>query len=65
MGKNFPLLLDFNKSGGLGVCNPSLIYEDGKFLVNLRNVNYALYHSIGAKWVGEMKGGNFNLGLDP
>lgn len=63
-GENFPLLLDFNKSGGLGVCNPSLIYEDGKFLVNLRNVKYALYHSIGAKhWMDE--GGKFQSRFGP
>lgn len=63
-GENYPLLLPFEKSGGLGVCNPSILYEDGRFLINLRNVKYALYHSIGADyWKSE--GGKYQSRFGP
>ena len=32
---------------GLGLTNPSLIYKDGELLLNLRHVQYTLYHSEG------------------
>lgn len=32
---------------GLGLTNPSVFYMDGKYLLNLRHVQYALYHSEG------------------
>ena len=34
-------------SEGLGLTNPSIFYKDGKYLLNLRHVQYALYHSEG------------------
>jgi tetratricopeptide (TPR) repeat protein len=32
---------------GLGLTNPSLLYQDGAYLLNLRHVQYTLYHSEG------------------
>ena len=32
---------------GLGLTNPSLLYQDGLYLLNLRHVQYTLYHSEG------------------
>jgi len=32
---------------GLGLTNPSLVYKDGEYLLNLRHVQYTLYHSEG------------------
>jgi tetratricopeptide (TPR) repeat protein len=30
---------------GLGLTNPSILFKDGKYLLNLRHVQYTLYHS--------------------
>lgn len=44
-GKIVPLLVDSTKMIGPSLMNPSIINYNGKLLVNLRNVNYVLYHS--------------------
>lgn len=45
-GKLAPLILPYNASQGMGTMNPSIfIDDDGDILVNLRLVNYTLYHS--------------------
>ena len=41
------LILPANITEGLGLTNPSLIYKDGIYLLNLRHVQYTLYHSEG------------------
>jgi hypothetical protein len=41
------LLLPSNITDGLGLTNPSLMYKDGAYLLNLRHVQYTLYHSEG------------------
>ncbi len=38
-----PLLIDFKDSGGTGLCNASLLYNDGKLRMILRNVEYTLH----------------------
>jgi len=45
-GRLKPLIIPAELTNGLGVLNPSLfVDEDGDILVNLRLVNYTLYHS--------------------
>lgn len=45
-GAIIPLLLPFEQTGGTGLCNPSIfIDEELGLLVNIRHVNYILYHS--------------------
>jgi hypothetical protein len=40
-----PLLVSSELSNGLGLMNPSIYNDNGKLIVNIRNVNYTLYHS--------------------
>jgi hypothetical protein len=40
-----PLLIDSKDLSGPSLTNPSVLVVDGKILVNIRNVNYTLYHS--------------------
>lgn len=40
-----PLLIDHSDLNGPSLTNPSVFVYKGKILVNLRNVNYTLYHS--------------------
>jgi hypothetical protein len=44
-GSLTPLLISTEDSKGLGLMNPSIFVDDGELLVNLRNVNYTLYHA--------------------
>jgi len=44
-GKLIPLLIPSSDSKGLGLMNPSILVEQTKILLNLRNINYTLYHS--------------------
>lgn len=39
-----PLLINSKDSNGLGLMNPSVYNDNGELIVNLRNVNYTLYH---------------------
>ena len=39
------LLINFQDLSGPSLMNPSVLVVDGKILVNIRNVNYTLYHS--------------------
>lgn len=41
------LVIPGELSNGTGLTNPSLIIEDGKYILNLRHVQYSLYHSEG------------------
>jgi len=42
-----PLLINSKFTNGTGICNPSLLYNDGKLHIILRHVEYTLYHSEG------------------
>jgi hypothetical protein len=45
-GKLSPLILPHSLTSGMGLMNPSIfIDDDGDILVNIRHVNYTLYHS--------------------
>jgi hypothetical protein len=47
-GKLAPLILPHDLTSGMGLMNPSIfIDDDGDILVNIRHVNYTLYHSEG------------------
>ena len=41
------LIIPSNITEGLGLTNPSMFYKDGIYLLNLRHVQYTLYHSEG------------------
>jgi len=44
-GKIVPLVIDSKDSKHMGLTNPSILKWKGKWILNLRNVGYALYHS--------------------
>jgi len=44
-GRIQPLTFNSNESGHTGLTNPSVLYADGQLFTNIRNVQYALYHS--------------------
>jgi FkbM family methyltransferase len=44
-GSLVPLLISSQDSKGLGLMNPSVLLDETKILLNLRNINYTLYHS--------------------
>lgn len=44
-GSIHPLILPAYETGGLGLMNPSILNNNGKLIVNLRQVNYTFYHS--------------------
>jgi hypothetical protein len=44
-GKIKPLLIDSQDLSGPSLTNPSVMVLNGKIIVNIRNVNYTLYHS--------------------
>ncbi len=58
LGINHPLIIPNMVSKGTGTCNPSILNYNNKLLLNIRMLNYTLFHSIGAKqWMDE--GGKF------
>jgi hypothetical protein len=45
-GKLAPLVIPHGLTSGTGLMNPSIFIDDkGQILVNLRHVNYTLYHA--------------------
>lgn len=40
-----PLVIDFPRSSGVALMNPSIFNDNGKYIGNLRCVNYVLHHS--------------------
>ena len=46
-GKIHPLLIPSENTGGTGLCNPSIVNNNGKILINLRHVQYTLWHTSG------------------
>lgn len=40
-----PLIIPSNQTNGTGLCNPSVFVDGDKILVNLRHIQYTLYHS--------------------
>ena len=45
-GSIHPLLVPSSYLMGPAVTNPSIYNDNGKILMNLRNINYTLYHKI-------------------
>lgn len=43
-GKIVPIILDYKDTEGTGVMNPSIFNDNGNLLLNVRHVNYAIYH---------------------
>lgn len=50
-GKLIPLFIPSEESKGLGLMNPSVLVERTKILLNLRNINYTLYHCEGQQLI--------------
>lgn len=48
-GSIIPLIIDPQYSKGLGLMNPSILIDKTKILLNLRNINYTLYHCEGSQ----------------
>jgi len=46
-GKLITLMIPSKDSKGLGLMNPSILIDGDKILLNLRNINYTLYHCEG------------------
>lgn len=44
-GRIKPLLIPAEHTNGTGLCNPSVFVDNGKILVNVRHIQYTLYHS--------------------
>jgi predicted GH43/DUF377 family glycosyl hydrolase len=44
-GSIHPLIIPTSDLKGPAITNPSIYNDDGKILLNLRNINYTLYHS--------------------
>ena len=44
-GNIFPLTIPSNESGHTGLTNPSVLWNGKNLFINIRNVQYALYHS--------------------
>jgi len=44
-GSIYPLIIPSSELKGPAITNPSIYNDNGKILVNLRNINYTLYHS--------------------
>ena len=44
-GKIEPLIIPAVETGGIALCNPSVYVHNNKILVNLRQLNYVLYHA--------------------
>jgi hypothetical protein len=40
-----PLIIPAEHTNGTGLCNPSVFVDNGKILVNVRHIQYTLYHS--------------------
>jgi len=49
-GSIHPLFIDSNLTGGTGLMNPSVYIDNGRIIVNIRHVNYTLYHSENSKF---------------
>ena len=49
-GKLYPLLIDAKYTGGTGLTNPSILVDNNEIIVNLRHVEYTLYHAEKGKF---------------
>lgn len=49
-GKLHPITLSKELTGETGIMNPSIFLHNGKILMNVRHLNYTLYHSEGRKF---------------
>ena len=44
-GSIHPLLIPSEDTNGTGLCNPSIFIDQERIFVNLRHVQYTMYHS--------------------
>lgn len=50
-GSIHPITLPKELTGETGIMNPSIFIHGGKILMNVRHVNYTLYHSEGKSFL--------------
>ena len=63
-GINHPLIIPHENTNGTALANPSILNYNEKLYINIRMLNYTLYHSIGAtEWMGE--GGKYQSRWGP
>lgn len=48
-GNIYPLIIPSHNTNGTGLCNPSIFNDNGNILINLRHVQYTLWHTD-SKW---------------
>jgi hypothetical protein len=46
-GSIYPLIISPSETNGTGLMNPSIFNDNGKLILNLRHVQYTLYHTRG------------------
>lgn len=46
-GEIYPLIIPSENTNGTGLCNPSIYNDNGNILINLRHVQYTLFHTNG------------------
>ena len=49
-GSIHPLIIPNNETNGTGLCNPSVYVDKDNIIVNVRHVDYLLYHSVGSQY---------------
>jgi len=49
-GNILPLIVPAELTNGTGLMNPSILIHEGKLIVNIRQTNYAFYHSENKKF---------------
>lgn len=49
-GSLYPLLIDSKNTNGTGLTNPSIFIDNDEILINLRHVEYTLYHAEKEKY---------------
>ena len=46
-GSIHPIIIPASETNGTGLMNPSIFNDNGRLILNLRHVNYTLYHAEG------------------
>ena len=46
-GSIHPIIIPASETNGTGLMNPSIFNDNGRLILNLRHVNYTLYHADG------------------
>ena len=58
-GSIVPIIIPSSETNGTGLMNPSIYVDKGRLVLNLRHVNYTLYHAEGEQLFNNRYGQNF------